>query len=200
MINASSLPNRSLFSVTSAIWFLIILLVLDNGCRTHRFSAADSPYSEEISLGNNTTDFSQQSTWILGYFEPGRLFQLPHSEWYKKGFDSYEPDQKYIDLLKKESKENISITVVLGTWCPDSRREFPRFMRIIEILGFPSENITLIGTDDQKVAPIGDYESLDILRVPTFIFYRNKVETGRIIENPLTSLEQDMTEILDRDE
>lgn len=200
MINASAIPNHSLLSGSSTTCLVIMFLVLNSGCRAHRLPATDSLSSNEIPGGNKTTDFSKQSTWILGYFDPGRLLQLPHSEWYKEGFENYEPDQKYIDLLKKKGKENISITVVLGTWCPDSRREFPRFMKIIEISGFLAENITLIGTDDQKVAPIGDYESLDILRVPTFIFYRNKVETGRIIENPLTSLEQDMTEILDRNE
>jgi hypothetical protein len=38
--------------------------------------------------------------------------------------------------------------------------------------------------------------SLDIKRVPTFIIYKNNIETGRIIENPTTSLEQDMVNIL----
>jgi hypothetical protein len=32
--------------------------------------------------------------------------------------------------------------------------------------------------------------------VPTFIVLQNKIEAGRIIENPVTSLEQDMLNIL----
>jgi len=36
----------------------------------------------------------------------------------------------------------------------------------------------------------------DMQRVPTFIIFKNNIEAGRIIENPLTSLEQDMVNIL----
>ena len=36
--------------------------------------------------------------------------------------------------------------------------------------------------------PIGEYGQLDIQRVPTFIIYKS-IEAGRIIENPVTSLE-----------
>jgi hypothetical protein len=43
---------------------------------------------------------------------------------------------------------------------------------------------------------VGGYDTLNIERVPTFIFLKNKVEAGRIIETPVTSLEQDMLNIL----
>ena len=84
----------------------------------------------------------------------------------------------------------------MGTWCPDSRREVPRFMKILDLWKFPGEKVTFIGVDNAKLAPVGGYDKLEIERVPTFIIFRNKVETGRIIENPVTSLEQDMLNIL----
>ena len=84
----------------------------------------------------------------------------------------------------------------MGTWCPDSRREVPRFMRIVEEIGFPADRIVFVGVDNTKLAPVGGYDTLNIERVPTFIFLRNKVEAGRIIETPVTSLEQDMQIIL----
>jgi hypothetical protein len=56
--------------------------------------------------------------------------------------------------------------------------------------------VTFIGVDNVKNSPIGGYEAMDIQRVPTFIIYKNNIETGRIIENPVTSLEQDMVNIL----
>ena len=37
---------------------------------------------------------------------------------------------------------------------------------------------------------------LGIQRVPTFIIYKNNIESGRIIETPKTSLEQDLVNIL----
>ena len=88
----------------------------------------------------------------------------------------------------------------MGTWCPDSRREVPRFMRILNIWKFPVSMVTFIGVDNAKLSPVGEYDKLDIQRVPTFIIYKNNIEAGRIIENPTTSLEQDMVNILTRNE
>ena len=84
----------------------------------------------------------------------------------------------------------------MGTWCPDSRREVPRFMRILDVWKFHLTKVTFIGVDNAKLSPVGEYEKLKIQRVPTFIIYKNNIEAGRIIENPVTSLEQDMVNIL----
>jgi thiol-disulfide isomerase/thioredoxin len=141
----------------------------------------------------------EQTTWLLGYFTRDRMTNPPHSEWYNKGYDTYQPDTGFINQLKNVSRDNLTIKVVLGTWCPDSRREVPRFLRIIDLWDFPVGNITFIGVDNQKISPVGEYEKLDIQRVPTFIFYKNNIEAGRIIEVPLTSLEQDMVNILTKE-
>ena len=50
----------------------------------------------------------------------------------------------------------------------------------------------------QKLSPVGEYNKLDIQSVPTFIIFKNNIEAGRIIENPVTSLEQDLVNILTR--
>jgi thiol-disulfide isomerase/thioredoxin len=150
---------------------------------------ADSYYHTEVK-------YSDQSTWLLGYFNPGQLSSLPHSEWYLKGYDNYQPHQESVNKLVAIDNAGISIKIVMGTWCPDSRREVPRFMKILSQWQFPSSEVTFIGVDNQKLSPVGEYESLGIQRVPTFIVYKNKIEAGRIIENPVTSLEQDMVNIL----
>ena len=129
-----------------------------------------------------------------------RLFQEPHSAWYVKGLDEYSCNAGVIDALRGISKDGLTIKIVMGTWCPDSRREVPRFMRVMKEINFPEEKIILIGVDNVKLSPIDNYDALGIDRVPTFIFYKNNIETGRIIENPSTSLEQDMVNILSRNE
>ena len=141
----------------------------------------------------------EQTTWLLGYFTKDRMTNPPHSEWFVKGYNTYQPDNGFINQLMNVSRDNLTIKVVLGTWCPDSRREVPRFLRIIDLWGFPVGNITFIGVDNEKIAPVGEYDKLDIQRVPTFIFYINNIEAGRIIEVPLTSLEQDMVNILTKE-
>jgi hypothetical protein len=69
-------------------------------------------------------------------------------------------------------------------------------MRIADMWQFPGTKITFIGVDNAKLSPVGEYDSLGIQRVPTFIIYKNNIESGRIIETPKTSLEQDLVNIL----
>lgn len=73
-------------------------------------------------------------------------------------------------------------------------------MRILDSWKFPSDKITLIGVDNAKLSTVREYDTLNIARVPTFIIYINNVEAGRIIENPVTSLEQDILNIITRNE
>jgi thiol-disulfide isomerase/thioredoxin len=141
-------------------------------------------------------DFHDQTLWILGYFNPDQLTHYPYSTWYMKGFDDYQVKTDAINKLLDISKGDLSIKIVMGIWCPDSRREVPRFMRVLDAWQFPSAKVTFIGVDDAKQSPVGEYLKLNIQRVPTFIVYKNNIEAGRIIENPATSLEQDMVNIL----
>jgi thiol-disulfide isomerase/thioredoxin len=148
----------------------------------------------------HSVNFSEQSTWIMGYFTRNRLTSPPYSEWFLKGYDDYRVSSDAISKLLEIGTNGITIKIVMGTWCPDSRRETPRFLRILDAWHFPESGITFIGVDDLKQSPVREYYDLDIHRVPTFIIYKNNIEAGRIIENPSTSLEQDMVNILSRNE
>jgi thiol-disulfide isomerase/thioredoxin len=128
------------------------------------------------------------------------MLNEPHGYWFGREFSAYELDPLAFMELEKTMPGNIDIVIVLGTWCPDSRREVPRFMKLIETLGFDKDRIRFIGVDSYKEAPLDEYESFDIERVPTFIFYDNKIELGRIIEYPEASLEKDMLRILTENE
>jgi thiol-disulfide isomerase/thioredoxin len=181
----------------SSVLFLIMIFA---GCRTTKPGAESRPSGEQTAGKTSQEKFMEQSTWLLGYINPVQFAQYPHSEWYLKGYDEYRPEPEVVGKLAAIDKESISIQIVMGTWCPDSRREVPRFMKILDSWGFAVEKVTFIGVDNTKLAPVGEYEKLGIERVPTFIILENKVETGRIIENPVTSLEQDMLNILTRNE
>ncbi len=171
------------------LWLLIFC-----GCASVK-PAAEVPVKAEKSVATGP-DFSEPSTWLLGYFSPAQLTREPYSTWYIRNLDDYMPDSKALKKLFDINKDSLAIKVVMGTWCSDSRREVPRLMRILNIWQFSSDNITFIGIDKEKNAPVGDFAKLDIQRVPTFIIYKNKIEAGRIIESPKTSLEQDLVNIL----
>jgi len=184
----------------NTLFMVIIFSFLFYGCRTtkpvNKVTGAET-HSSDV---KPPTNFSDQTTWILGYFTRGQMEREPHSEWFLKGYKGYLFNTDVVNQITGISKDNLTIKIVLGTWCPDSRREVPRFMRIMDVWGFPAEKITYIGVDNAKLSPVGEYEKLNIERVPTFIIYNNNIELGRIIETPVTSLEQDMVNILNRNE
>jgi thiol-disulfide isomerase/thioredoxin len=180
------------------IFLAFACLLFLGGCKTSgpatQGRQARSQDQETASLPS--VDYTAQTTWLLGYFNPVLLKREPYSVWFYRGYDEYQPGQDAINDLRAFNKDDISIKIVMGTWCPDSRREVPRFMKILDTWQFPSDRVIYIGVDNEKLSPVGEYEGLDIHRVPTFIIYKNNIEAGRIIENPVTSLEQDMVNIL----
>jgi thiol-disulfide isomerase/thioredoxin len=183
------------------IYFLLILVLLTvSGCKSTKPMAGSKPdaVSAETVVQNvqAPVNFSEQSTWLLGYFNRFRLSQYPYSTFYSSGYDEYKPASEVMNNLLDINKDSLKIKVVMGTWCPDSRREVPKFMKVIDTWAFPQTAVTFIGVDDAKLSPVGEYTNLDIVRVPTFIVYKNNIEAGRIIENPTTSLEQDLVNIL----
>ncbi len=119
----------------------------------------------------------------------------PFEGWFSSGFNEYllnENSIKQIGILVEE----VSIRIVLGTWCSDSRREVPRFFKILNAIHFPSERLEIIGVNRKKVAPeVGIMEGY-VDYVPTFIIFLNDIEIGRIIEKPSKTLEEDLLEIL----
>ncbi len=83
----------------------------------------------------------------------------------------------------------------MGTWCSDSRREVPRFKKILDLLNYPAEKVKIFAVNRDKKIEKEDISGLRIEFVPTFIFYSDGKETGRIVETPYKSLEADMLKI-----
>lgn len=89
------------------------------------------------------------------------------------------------------------VTVFLGTWCGDSRREVPRLWKALDLAGpaVPFE-IHYIGVDRDKKEPAGRQAGDDIRYVPTFIVSRNGQEIGRIVEHSPSGIEKDLLALL----
>lgn len=89
------------------------------------------------------------------------------------------------------------VTVFLGTWCDDSRREVPRLWRAFDEAGgpFPFE-VRYIGVDRAKKEPAELVTGSDVRYVPTFIVTRGGREVGRIVESSPRGIEQDLLAIL----
>lgn len=113
---------------------------------------------------------------------------------FKAEYSLYSTEKPLLPILK-EQIQGIKIVVVFGTWCGDSKEWLPRFMKVMDEINFPMKNIKLIGVDRDKKAGKLDISDLKIERVPTFIFYRDRKELGRIIEVPADILEKEILNI-----
>ncbi len=178
---------------------LILAIIVFTSCSSRKALTGNEPLMPQTEAAQAPVDYHEASTWLLGYFTRQMMTSPPHSQWFQKEYDGYSFNEDAVKKLTELNLEDLTIKIVMGSWCPDSRREVPRFMKILDYLKFPAGNITFIGTDISKISPVGGFDQLNIQRVPTFIFYKKNVEIGRIIEVPHTSLEQDMIDILNRE-
>ena len=85
----------------------------------------------------------------------------------------------------------------LGTWCPDCKREVPRFLKTMELTNNEFIKFQLMGLDRTKRDSLGLAEKSEIEFVPTFVVFHQDQEIGRIVEIPSMSIEQDLVEILE---
>lgn len=124
----------------------------------------------------------------------------PFDKWFIANYETYQPETATINSLKKLNSNDISIQIFLGTWCGDSRREVPRFMKILNDISFPLRQVQMIGVGGidslYKQSPQHEEAGKGIFRVPVFIVYRNGVEINRINEYPAFTLEKDLYSIL----
>ncbi|MCL4547442.1 MAG: thioredoxin family protein [Bacteroidetes bacterium] len=132
---------------------------------------------------------------LLGVCERSAFADTSFSWWFDSEHDNYTPDSATVKEIGDKLKD-VKITIVMGTWCGDSRREVPRFFKILDQLNYDQKNLTLICVDRKKSDPAGDVEKLNIELVPTMIFYKDNNEIGRIVETPKESLEKDIAKIV----
>ena len=107
---------------------------------------------------------------------------------FKFRYDNYEVTNQ----INLSDLEDISVVIMFGTWCHDSKREVPRMLRILDSAGVGTEQISLIGVDINKTEPKGREKLYNLRNTPTLILLKNGKEVGRIIERPIVSLEADL--------
>lgn len=158
--------------------FILIALV---SCKTEKGMNKSVPYEDSIIL--------------LGPINKDGFDQEPFNEWFKPNYEEYKIDRSTLEELKTLTKD-AQIVTFMGTWCSDSRRETPAFLKILDSVGFKKKNHKIYAVNREKTTPENAEQGLNITNVPTFIFYKNGKELNRIVEYPIESLEKDMINIL----
>lgn len=89
------------------------------------------------------------------------------------------------------------VTVFLGTWCGDSRREVPRLWKALDSEGgaVPFQ-VRYVAVDHAKKEPADLLKENDVRYLPTFIVRRGGHEVGRIVETSPHGVEQDLLALL----
>ncbi|MHB1355045.1 MAG: thioredoxin family protein [Anaerolineae bacterium] len=118
-----------------------------------------------------------------------------HTGWEQLRGQDYTPASDDINAIRS-GNQDIKVLVFLGTWCSDTKRELPRFFKIMDQAGITEDQVTLIALDRTKKDANGLTDEWQIEYVPTFIFTRNGQELGRIVETPQGTLEGNIAQIL----
>ena len=137
---------------------------------------------------------------LLGRITAQDLGQEPYGEWFAQPYIDYTPNPEILADLKDAVPEDLKITAFFGTWCPDSQREVPRFLKLLDLMEFPGDRLSIVAVDRipeaVKRSPGGEEKGLEIYKVPTLLLSRGGVEIGRMVEHPVLSLERDLLTIL----
>lgn len=164
------------------------LLLITQSCK-----AQSLPANKE--LGS-----AAEGKMLVGAQSLSQFQNTPYSDWFKPQRDNYAVHAQTIEALKNYNFNDYNVTVFLGTWCGDSHRDFPIFMKIAEALNYPESKLTIIAVDRQKQSPEGEQALYNITRVPTFIVSKGEKEVGRIVEYSTSGyVEKDLLEIIKRD-
>jgi len=130
--------------------------------------------------------------YLVGKTSPEQILLI--KEW-KNIYELYQPDLETIDKINSYNKD-LSAKVYVGTWCRDSKNNIPKLIKIFEnINNLHAEYIGILWRDCE---PTDVYKNMNIKRIPTIIFYHHVEEIGRIIENPVNTLEKDILDIISK--
>ena len=139
-----------------------------------------------------------QQPYLVGEIDKSGLETKHYAEWFTTNYSDYNVDTETLKAIKTKLKEH-DIKVFMGTWCDDSQYEVPYFHKIIDAANYPIKKLTIIALDRNKESPEHEEAELNIVRVPTFILFKDGKEVNRIIETPVETLEKDLQAILTTD-
>jgi len=113
---------------------------------------------------------------------------------YAQRKSEYTPDITVLEMMKSYIRADDHVEVYMGTWCSDSQREVPKFLRIVDDLHsqFGVElPVKFVAVDRDKQKPADLITGKHIEKVATFIYYRGEEELGRIVERTQSPLFED---------
>jgi len=112
---------------------MIISLFTISSCSVSKNSFSPPPINQ---LGKD----SRGNDMLLGKCTRDALLQPAFANWFKSNYDSYLVDSFTCNFIRPLLAGK-SITIFMGTWCGDSKREVPRVLKMLDCCNFPVENL-----------------------------------------------------------
>ena len=116
------------------------------------------------------------------------------SSWYKENYSLYKPTAELIQQIDSLDSGD-SVSIVFGSWCSDSHMWVPMFLSITDSTML-AHKIGFVAVPRSKVWRDQLTLGLKIEKVPTFIFYHEGKEIGRIVEEPKGDIGDNIVGIL----
>ena len=135
---------------------------------------------------------------LCGVFELHELEKdTLYSSWYQDNYAAMDVAVSNASWVRE--LDSSTVDIYMGTWCGDSKKWVPRFVRLWDDLGLDRSQLRFIALYDSnekyKQGPNGEEKGKNIHRVPTFIFKEKGEEFARIVESPRNDLITDLKQI-----
>src|SRR4030067_2903234 len=142
-----------------------------------------------------TVDEETSKPMLIGLFDRNAFSDTSFSSWFNNEYDNYIVDTLTLNLVANRIRD-INFTIVMGSWCSDSRKQIPRLLKILDFLNYQESKIQMLAVDRDKKAGDCGINYLKVELFPTIILYKEDIEVGRIVESPRKSLEEDLVNII----
>jgi thiol-disulfide isomerase/thioredoxin len=172
--------------------FKILLLALASALALTTLAGAGDPPAAALTA----KPAAQEEAVLVGPTTREKVEASP--EWVQAEVDA-RPDAGAAQALGTV-EPGAEVTIFLGTWCGDSRREVPRFWKALDAAeggtGAVPFQVRYVAVDHDKRQPADLLKESDVRYLPTLIVRRGGREVGRIVESSPHGVEQDLLALL----
>jgi len=169
----------------------ILILAFITSCGNVNNTVKTDKDSTPVTVQNS----EEQQDMLIGKFTKEDLQKPPYESWFKSEYDNFKPSAEAMETIKNNISD-YEIMVFMGTWCGDSKREVPKFLKILDEVGYDKSKLTMVGVSRNKTTPEKLEEGWKINMVPSIIFIKDGKEINRFVEYPRETIEDDIAKIV----
>lgn len=114
---------------------------------------------------------------------------------YAVAAQSYAPDPAAVAVLKTR-KSPVDLYIFFGTWCSHCRRYIPALIRTLELAQNPMLRTHFVAIDPDRTQPKDQLARWQVKLTPTIIVSSKGKEVGRIVADPVTTIERDLVNLI----